>query len=181
MQTPPSELIVYACPTGALASLLDGYFTRSRELCGPNAAHSYPPHCTLTGFFHDDSEALPTYVAALAAALEEVRSARPAPPVTITDLALHEQFHGLLLESPWLKGLTANFADRAASPTRRDSLRLKDWLHLSLAYEFPPARGPELARLAVELVDLHAPVGWELRLYQRHPDKSWTCHASWPL
>ena len=49
------EFIVYACPVGTLAGQLDLFFARSRAECGENAAHAYPPHCTLTGFFHSQA------------------------------------------------------------------------------------------------------------------------------
>lgn len=176
-----SKLIVYACPTGPLANQIDAYYTRSQELYGRNAAHAYPPHCTLTGFFHDDADSIPRYAAALAAALERARPMQPAPAVTITRLELHEHFHGLVLESPWLINLTADFAATADSPTRRDDLRLKDWLHLSLAYAFPPEQHTPLARLAGDLVDISAPVGWELRLYEQLPAGGWNCHAHWRI
>ena len=45
------KLIVYACPVGELAEQLETYFSKSRLACGPNQAHQYMPHCTLTGFF----------------------------------------------------------------------------------------------------------------------------------
>ena len=78
-------------------------------------------------------------------------------------------------------GLIADFARTAHSPTRRDTLRLKDWLHLSLAYAFAPEQHATLADLARALVDPWAPVSWELRFYERHEDRSWICHARWSL
>lgn len=181
MQAQHATLILYACPTGTLAAQLDIYFARSRALCGPNAAHAYPPHITLTGFFHDDAAAIPTYVAALEAALDRARPTQPAPPLRITKMALEAEWHGLVVVSPWLAALTADFAANAHSPTRRAALRLKDWLHLSLAYQFAPENGPALAQLAAAHVDPHAPGGWELRLYERLPDGNWTCHAAWTI
>lgn len=83
--------------------------------------------------------------------------------------------------APWLQTLTAEFVARARSRTRQGALRTKDWLHLSLAYEFRPEDSEALATLAREMVDPRADAGWELRLYERHPDRSWMCHASWPV
>ncbi|NJM06377.1 hypothetical protein HC891_09575 [Candidatus Gracilibacteria bacterium] len=102
-------------------------------------------------------------------------------PVQITRLLLREDFHGLLIESPWLEALTADFAARVLSPTRRDEIRLKSWLHLSLAYEFLPARHAALAALANEYVDIAQPVEWELRFYQRLPGDEWRTHGDWTL
>jgi hypothetical protein len=172
--------IVYACPAGELAGQLDRYFAASRECCGPNTAHEYMPHCTLTGFFEDEPAALAGYVAALDAARRDALETARAPALAVRGLELRPQFHGLLLEGPWLVAMVADFARRAASPTRQ-GLRLKDWLHLSLAYGFPPEQHEPLASLARDLVDARAPVSWELRFYERHPDNTWTCHARWPL
>lgn len=175
------ELIVYACPTGALAEQIERFYAASRERFGPNSAHAYPPHITLTGFYHDDRAALPLYRAALAAARELALPRRPANPVAITALATATAFHGLLIASPWLEALTAEFAARAASPSRRDALRLKSDLHLSLAYGFRPEHGPALGAMAREMVDHTAPVAWELRLYERRPGDHWEAHAVWAL
>ncbi|MBC8162950.1 MAG: hypothetical protein H7Z42_17215 [Roseiflexaceae bacterium] len=176
-----SEYIVYACPRGVLGEQIERYFAASRTQYGLNAAHRYPPHCTLTGFFHDQEDALGVYTQALAEAQQLASACRPARAIEITDMQLGEQWHGLTLESAWLKGMIASFAQRAASPTRRDALRLKDWLHLSLAYEFPAAQREPLARLAQAHVDPAAQVAWELRLYERQPGDTWTCHSAWPL
>ena len=87
----------------------------------------------------------------------------------------------MLLDGPWLKALIADFARSVDSPTRRDALRLKDWLHLSLAYAFPPEQHAPLAALARELVDVTAPVAWELGFYERLEAGVWACHSRWPL
>ncbi|HJZ49311.1 MAG TPA: hypothetical protein VKE41_19175 [Roseiflexaceae bacterium] len=178
---PARTFIVYACPVGELAAQIERYYAVSRELCGPNAAHDYIPHCSLTGFFHDDLVAIPDYVEALDSALQRARPARPNPVLGIERVELREDFHGLLLGGTWLKALIADFARTVRAPTRRDALRLKDWLHLSLAYAFPSEQDSLLAKLAQELVDITAPVGWELRLYERDAQSAWICHARWQL
>jgi ubiquitin-associated SH3 domain-containing protein len=177
----PAELIVYACPTGELAGQVEQFYAASRERFGANSAHAYPPHITLTGFFHDDRGAIPIYVAALAAAREAALPRLTGDAIAVTELATLEEFHGLLITSPWLENLTADFADRAGSPTRRADLRLKSWLHLSLAYGFRTADGPGLAALARAMVDPNAPAGWELRLYERLPGGGWQVHGAWGL
>ncbi|MCU0494158.1 MAG: hypothetical protein MUD01_21420 [Chloroflexaceae bacterium] len=174
------ELILYACPSGSLAAQIEEYYRQSREACGPNQAHRYPPHITLTGFFHDEAEAVPGYLAALEAALQRARAAA-LPTITIKEMALGEAWHGLEIDSPWLQALAADFAAHAASPSRRDAIRLKDWLHVSLAYGFAPEQGPALAALASELVDVSAAVVWELRFYERLPGDEWRCHGVWEL
>lgn len=178
---PRPGLIVYACPMGALATQLDAYFAAARAACGPNTAHDYMPHVTLTGFFQDTAAALPLYRTALEVLLHAALPDKREPPLVISELHLAETFHALLVEGDWLKRLIAGFAARAASPTRDGPIRLKDWLHLSLAYDFPAAQHEHLAALANELVDPQASVGWELRLYESHGDGRWTCHGAWGL
>jgi len=175
------EYILYACPLGALGEQIDRYFVRSRALYGPNLAHAYMPHCTLTGFFHDEPSSLQGSIAALDAAYSAIPWSSGSPVVQIRDMMLSSEFHGLLLESELLRALAADFAQRAISPTRRDAIRLKDWLHLSLAYGFQQEQHEPLAALAREMINLRAPVRWSLRFYERHPDGLWTCHAHWPL
>lgn len=177
----PCELIVYACPTGPLAAQIATFFTASQERFGPNSAHAYPPHITLTGFFHDDAVAIPCYLAALESAHARAMATRPASPVRIRKMAFRDGFHGLFINAPWLESLTADFIAAAASPSRRDRLRPKDRLHLSLAYGFRPADGSALAAMVTAMVDVAAPVEWELRLYERLPDGGWLCHAGWEL
>jgi ubiquitin-associated SH3 domain-containing protein len=175
-----AKYIIYACPAGRLAEQLDTYFTRTRVEHGPNAAHNYMPHCTLTGFFHDEPKALPLYIAALSQALAQ-HAPTPKPPLRVLGTEFHPQFHGLLLEAPWLQQVIAEFVRLAASPSRSEALRVKDWLHLSLAYEFLPEKHAALAALAQEIVDPFASVVWELRFYELHPESGWSCHAAWEL
>lgn len=176
-----AELIVYACPVGPLADQLNAYFVQSLHQCGHNTAHDFMPHCTLTGFFHDAPAAVPLYRTALDDALRTAQATKPDPVIRVNKLSTGEEWHGLELDSPWLRALVADFAARANSPTRVDELRLKEWLHLSLAYGFVSTQENRLGQLAHQLVDPAAPVSWELRLYQRHPAGAWTCHQSWAL
>ncbi|MDJ0555984.1 MAG: hypothetical protein QNJ68_16395 [Microcoleaceae cyanobacterium MO_207.B10] len=175
------EFIVYACPVGKLNNQLEEYFTTTRTECGENAAHQYMPHCTLTGFFHDELTALPIYIKALDNALQNSLLTCPKSPIVVVDMELKEDFHYLKLESAWLQKLIANFANIADSPTRTDKLRLKNNLHLSLAYKFPSKKQQTLAKIAKKNINPQAEVSWELRFYEYHPDKSWTCHQSWEL
>ena len=68
------KFIIYACPMGKLNSQLEDYFNKSRQLYGENTAHKYMPHCTLTGFFTDESSAIPIYVEALDKAYIEAKN-----------------------------------------------------------------------------------------------------------
>lgn len=176
----PDSLIVYACPTGELADQIDRYFQQSFAVCGANAAHRYMPHCTLTGFFQDEETATPLYVKALDRAFSQAQPC-PQPIITIQQLTFYPDWHGLELKSDWLKNMIATFTKLVASPTQQEAVRLKDWLHLSLAYKFQPEQSKQLIQLAQEYVNLQASVQWELRFYQRHLDQHWTCHCSWQL
>lgn len=179
MATRVAELIIYACPVGVLGGQLDAYMARVSHEIGRNAAHGYMPHCTLTGFFHDDAAAIPHYRAALAQALVHA-APHGADDIRVDAMQLTETFHYLKLESAWLIALVQAVANLAQSPTRRDSLRLKDWLHVSLAYQFLPEQHEPLASLAREMVDPRAPVAWTLRLYERCA-AGWVLHGDWPL
>ena len=162
-----TQFIVYACPTGALAERLDRYFEKSLTLCGVNAAHRYMPHSTLTGFFHDVESSVPQYIEALGNALTRAQASRSDQPIQITALSFRDDWHGLELESDWLKALVADFAHHVDSFNRPDPLRLKSWLHLSLAYEFELSQSVQLTHLAQTHIDITADVNWELRYYQR--------------
>lgn len=176
-----SQFILYVCPTHELAQQLDQYFDRSRQQCGENRAHQYMPHCTLTGFFQDSQEAIALYTDAIESVLATANTTKPDPVAAVTQLLFLPHWHGLTIAAPWLKTVTQAFATQAVSPTRSEKLRLKDWLHVSLAYGFELSQGGALKQLAKEWVDPKATVGWELRFYQQSPQNDWTCHGTWPL
>ncbi|MEM7802267.1 MAG: hypothetical protein AAF633_23945 [Chloroflexota bacterium] len=170
--------ILYACPVGPMAKQIDLYFEQSKAEVGVNTAHSYMPHCTLTGFFKDESSAAAGYASTLQKIVSNSARKKPNPPIKITGLYFSEKFHGLTLESVWLKAVTQNFKNLGNSPTRNEEIRPKDWLHLSLAYNFDIQDHAELERLARTTIDLSAPIGWELRLYERAIDQTWELHFS---
>lgn len=176
-----NKFILYICPTGPLAEQIEQYYVHARAEVGPNPAHDYMPHGSLTGFFPDEPATTAGYVALLAQLVAEFAPSQPTPVLRITHVMLNERFHGLELESPWLKALTAAFAERAESPTRPEAIRCKEWLHLSFAYGFPPEQHEPLLRLAGALIDPTAPVQWALRFYERHSGQRWTCHGEWLL
>ena len=184
-----AQLIVYACPVGPLEQQIQFYLKKAQEHYGQNAAHAYMPHCTLTGFFEDEVSAIPDYVEKLDIAFDEYRDRIPSPPIKIKRLTFNPDWHGLELEAIWLKQMIANFAERSHSPTHSDSLRLKDWLHLSLGYEFESTHAIGLEQLAKELIDISSTVSWELRFYERLSGKAsiqsqkttWKCHFNWAL
>jgi len=173
-----AKLILYACPTGPFADQIQDYFEQSKQQCGENAAHAYMPHCTLTGFFEDEESAIPIYITAVKAAIATHQKQMPSPPIQVQSLDFRAHWHGLTLQSDWLNRLVADFAEKADSPTRSELLRLKDWLHLSLAYDFQPQHAQTLEALAEEHIDISAPVNWEIRFYGRRQQNDWTCYYS---
>ena len=174
------ELIVYACPLGELGDRLERYFHRVRQRCGPNTAHQYMPHCTLTGFFHDRGRSIPLYIDALDRAVQAT-SKMGSPDIAVTGITFKPDFHYLTVESNWLQQLMVEFANRANSATRLDALRLKDGLHVSLAYGFAPNQHRSLQAIAAETVNWQAQTEWQLRLYERQEDNGWLCYRCWNL
>jgi ubiquitin-associated SH3 domain-containing protein len=174
------QFIVYACPTGELADQIATYFEKSAAQCGFNAAHQYMPHCTLTGFFWEQPKTAPRYVQTLERAYKLLARSRPHPAITVNKLTFRPDWHGLELEAPWLQKLMTYFTCTADSPSRKEPIRLKSWLHLSLAYDFSPEQESDLRELAETLVDPGAPVEWDLRFYQRQQNR-WICHTKLPL
>jgi ubiquitin-associated SH3 domain-containing protein len=174
------ELIVYACPTGELAAALDNYFRLAKANFGANPAHNYMPHITLTSFFQIPPEQLEDYKGYLTDALA-AHQPTPTPILQIMGLVLRPEFHGFDVRAPHLKIIAADFATRAHThaPDEPD-INIKDWLHLSLAYDFPAKHDPGLRQLARFTVDPKIPASWSLRLYQRH-ERGWTQHVDLPL
>ncbi|NJM96688.1 MAG: hypothetical protein HC800_05375 [Phormidesmis sp. RL_2_1] len=114
-----TQLILYSCPVGPLATQIATYFEKSQRRYGKNAAHAYMPHCTLTGFFADEEAAIAQYLMTLDTVLSEFRQPLQAPllqaplqaplqraeadlSVIIQQLAFKEDWHGLVLK-PRLK------------------------------------------------------------------------------
>ncbi|MGL5134013.1 MAG: hypothetical protein ACRC78_15930, partial [Planktothrix sp.] len=131
-----SQFIVYACPQGELAEQIEIFYQESLELCGLNAAHDYMPHCTLTGFFQDQESQTALYIQALETAYNTAQLTAIPLEINVTQMTFQATWHGLELQSPGILLLMINFSQLVNSPTRLESLRLKTWLHLSLAYEF---------------------------------------------
>lgn len=175
------QLIVYACPVGKLNNQIKNYFEQCRQLYGENKAHNYMPHCTLTGFFTDEFDSIPIYLQALNKAYTEAKNNSLSLEIAIKQLTFNKNWHGLELKADGLKELIANFNKKEISPTRKENIRNKDWLHLSLAYGFNSEYGEQIKQLAKEIIEIKADVNWELRLYQKYPDWTWKCWQSWKL
>ncbi len=174
-----SELILYATPIGPLADQCRRYFDRLRSDGLATTAQTYPPHCTLTGFFHRLGDRVAATVAeidgALAAADVAPDGTFPDGEVVVEELVTDDGWVGLRLTSPRLVELAAALASAHRPRPDEDELRIKDWLHLSLAYDTPDLRAH--AALAVEVVDPAADVRWQVGLWERRPDGGWERHT----
>lgn len=179
------ELILYATPTGPLAEQCAAYFDAASQTLGPTTAQTYPPHCTLTGFFRRTDAGVARAVAEIAPV---IAAAGPVPGDAVTVVGCHAtaEWVGLELRSPWLSDLAASVADGHTLAPGDDALRLKDWLHLSLAYgtaiDRPAADRSSIAllldrygALAEVMIDPNAAVGWEVGLWER-TDQGWVRH-----
>ncbi len=176
-----SQLILYACPTGPLAEQLDDYWSESAKRCGRNGAHDYMPHCSLTGFFEHSSDVISHEVTILDRLYQSLMRSHPNPIASVKALLFRPNWHGLEIESSGLQHLVTQFV-RAAEPSADlGKIRPKEWLHLSLAYNFEEIHTDKLRKLAQTLIDPAAPVGWELHFYERLDLRQWRCHGVWEL
>lgn len=174
------ELILYACPLGELASALSVYFERSSTEVGRNLAHDFMPHISLTGFFHDRETSIPTYISDLDQICKTAPLAKPND-ILIQELIFRTDFHGLQISSPFLQLIARRLQVASSSTSRRDAIRLKGWLHLSLAYGFPPDQHERLEELARLCIDVSMKAHWALRLYERQATCKWQMHGNWVL
>jgi ubiquitin-associated SH3 domain-containing protein len=165
-------VILYATPTGALAQLCAAYF-EDAAAAGGTTAQDYPPHCTLTGFFHRTG----TRVEEVADEVRNLLSSTGQPPpgsVEVQGPVRRDSWLGLELRSACLRRITADFVDHHHLDRGDDRLRPKDWLHVSLAY------GVVDLDPYVDLAGRFDFAGvvdepWEVGLWERTADGSWRC------
>ena len=160
------QLILYATPAGPLADACERYYSAASAI-GPTAAQTYPPHCTLTGFFHRSPHQADQVIAEMKALISDAGRV-PDGAVGVEGPTVIEGWVGLELASPWLADLTARIVACHRLRPGDDALRPKNWLHLSLAYGIAsPARVEPFAELAQELVTPAAPAVWEVAVWER--------------
>ena len=104
------ELIFYATPTGALAEECRAYFEWAE--CRPTTAQTYPPHVTLTGFFHRTDEGVGRAVNDVEGVLRR-HGHPPEGSVTVEELRIDTNWVGLVVTSDWLIDVTAEKAPAA--------------------------------------------------------------------
>lgn len=164
-----AELILYATPAGPLADELAGvYELISRTQ--PTTAQDYPPHCTLTGFFHRDADDIARIVTEIR---DTLAAADPRPSDAVAVAALHQRsdWVGLEINSPWLAGVTEQFVRRHTLNDGDDPLRPKDWLHVSIGYG--SGHGPHTIAATREF-DHTLSATWDVGLWRRFADGSFS-------
>ncbi len=160
-----SELILYATPQLELGEQCERYFDQLRRTGRATTAQTYPPHVTITGFLRRE----PQVIERVIREVEQVVAAEPEGMVVVEELRETDEWLGLVVSSDWLADLGRAFADRHGLETGDDAVRLKEWLHLSLAYGDLPF-GLEMAELgdvARSTVSVDAPVCWSIGLWHR--------------
>lgn len=169
------ELILYATPTGALAETCAAYFAAASHL-GPTTAQTYPPHCTLTGFFHRDPSALDRISDEVRVAVGDCAQVSSVA-VDLVSLHITDTWVGIELRSQLFLDVADRFRVTHELGEGDDPIRCKDWLHLSLAY----GDGVDLTRyggLAAGLFgDALTPCDWEIGLWERTDAGRWVRHT----
>lgn len=163
-----AELILYATPRGPLADALTA-LNEEISLTRATTAQSYPPHCTLTGFFHRRESEIERINDELRQALDDL-GAMPPNAVEVAALHRRDDWVGLEIRSPWLTRLTERFVLLHSLAAGDDPLRLKDWLHLSIAYG---SDDHQHAVAATRDFDEQQSVEWEVALWRRSADGRW--------
>ncbi|RUS14644.1 hypothetical protein BC937DRAFT_93514 [Endogone sp. FLAS-F59071] len=136
-------LIVYLEPSPASSfyKSLSTFLATSLTRFGPNGAHHYHPHCSMTGYFKvapggDDDLDLTSAKATLIGILDEQISARlPMPPPAIAGIISYKP--GVLLvglEAPEVYHAVVKKFAEASAETTEDHVREKRIDHISLAY-----------------------------------------------
>ena len=183
MTNPPAasdrrELIVYLTPGDHLGQQCATFFAQARDRFGPTTAQTYPPHVTLTGFFHRELGSAAAVVDTMQSAISEAGPV-PGGAVEVVGQRVSEEWVGLEIRSAWAKQVVETLVASAQLNPGDDALRPKDWLHLSLAYgDHPPETSIEAyGRLASETVDPSAPAAWRISVWERCVDGSWVDHG----
>jgi hypothetical protein len=172
--TRPSEreLILYATPTGPLATSCDAYFRAISEIA-PTVAQTFPPHCSLTGFFRRTHVRSAGVVDELTRAIADLGPV-PDNAVTVDGVRRQPDWVGLELESRWLLRAVRKLIAASEPGPGEDALRPKDWLHLSLAYGIDDL--DVHASLAQTMFENPLSAGWSVGLWERLPTGEWRRH-----
>ena len=173
------ELILYAEPGGALGARCAEFWAAASAADATTSAQEYPPHVTLTGFFHRPPEALPDVLAAFRAAVDATVPAgldgsRWATPVTL-EYQANDTWIGLHVQAAWMDAVIAAFVEACPAVPGDDPVRPKSWLHVSLSYgeQFEWAHDAAAALAAqVGLPDVTGENEWSVAVWYRD-DSDW--------
>jgi ubiquitin-associated SH3 domain-containing protein len=158
-------LILYATPEGKLADQCEQFFDLLRASGRSTTAQTYPPHVSLTGFFSRGKDAVERTIGDVDAALVTSTGGT----VVVDELQETDEWVGLAISSDWFTEVAAIFAAQHRLAPGDDPVRLKDWLHLSLAYGDVPSGTSigECAALARSIISTDAPTSWSVALWER--------------
>jgi len=162
-------------PTSELTKSIKTFYRLSRLKCGPNEAHMYHPHCSMTGFLSLKPHQFPLVISTITKNLNSwlpVYEHFPSP--NIASVSANSSRVVLKLDvPPFYHALVSNLVEVVAPFTR---LRPKSLNHISLAYlnkhvktssEFSKIDIDTLTELAHNTVVLDAPVAWDIVLYEQ--------------
>lgn len=127
-----SQLIVYATPGGGIGEACGRFWNQAQASGIATSAQSYPPHCSLTGFFKSSGELVSDVEALLRAEVESLGTDGDHREVVL-ERRKTESWLGLSIHcSNWAR-LSQKFADECES-LPIEPVRSKSDLHLSPAY-----------------------------------------------
>jgi len=171
------ELILYAEPTGSLGARCAEYWAAVSAADATTSAQEYPPHVTLTGFFHRSESRLADVLAAFQAAVDVAVPAgldgsRWAGPVAL-EYQANDTWIGLHVQAEWIDAVIAAFTDAHRELDGEDPVRPKAWLNLSLSYgeQYEWAR-EQAAELAAGFAEVTTEAEWSVSLWHRH-ESAW--------
>ncbi len=180
-EAPRRELILYATPTGELAAQIKEFESRITAELGATTAQAYPPHVTLTGFFSRTNARADEVISdarwVIASLGNEARD-----DTSVVGLSVSSTWVGLNIVSLGFERLAGAIAARDRVAFGDDAIRLKNQLHLSLAYgELGPGQAlAPYADRARDLIDHRALVKWDLAIWERGStvggSSRWTQH-----
>lgn len=167
-RAPRDELILYATPEGDVGEACARYWATLERSRRRTTAQEFPPHCTLTGFFHRDRDEVGRIVGEIG---EVLASTPDSMSVRSARLEVVDDWVGLVLDAPVFDDVIERFVARHRVGAGDDRLRPKTWLHLSLAY----GAGADTRyhrEAASSLFGETRPETWSVALWQRR-DGRW--------
>ncbi|KAJ9080786.1 hypothetical protein DSO57_1021191 [Entomophthora muscae] len=193
------RFIVYLepAPQSKLAASILEFYRLSRIKVGPNEAHLYHPHCSMTGFFTLASDDVDAVVGSVKRCLSGWLSpSTPFPSPTLGSLVAKDSGLQLKLQVPeYYHAMVNNLVDELAPLAR---LRPKSLDHISLAYlnkhvktfrTFAPAEISALYEIArnINLAE-NTHLAWDIAFYEQLHNSQDLCHphhfkeiARWPV